>query len=382
MISISSALTCQRQKPEASAVKARYKIQNQLMGSQAMISTKKFGDLPDGTPVTCYTIRNNEEEFVELLDYGAAIHSINVKDFNGEIGNVVLNVKDARDLAGRSKEGVTIGRCANRIAFGRYKIGQRIVQLEPNLNGHFVHGGSGNYAFRLFNTAINEESNSVCFSLRDNGEGGFDCAVDVQVCFTFGDDHRLEIAYELFPEGDTVLCPTNHAFFNLAGAGDVLNHKLRIYATQIAPKGEIGMPVGETKNVGGLPVDFTNRRTIREAMLSDRTGYFQRKPEQYDDCFLLTKKGFGEAAELLSPETGRMMRVYTDMPAVILYTPQPAAVSPEETRIGYSSVCLETQFVPNAINCPQYVSPLFRKGKKFKSRTVYEFITLFELREL
>lgn len=347
-----------------------------------MISIKKFGDLPDGRPVTCYTIQNNEGEFVELLDFGAAIHSINVKDFNGEIGNVVLNVKEARELAFKSREGVTIGRCANRIAFGRFKIGQKTFQLETTSNGHFIHGGSGNYAFRLFSAQIDETSNSVCFSLRDNGEGGFDCAVDAQVRFSFCDDHRLEIAYKLTPHGDTVLCPTNHAYFNLAGRGDVLNHKLKIYASQFAPKGEIGMPVGETRSVRGLPVDFCNRRTIREAILSDCSSFFQSKPERYDDCFLLSKKGFGEAAELLSPETGRMMRVYTDMPALIFHIPQPSPELSEDPRCGYRAVCLETQFVPNAINCPQYASPLFRKGKMFRSRTVYEFISLFELREI
>lgn len=338
-----------------------------------MIEEREFGKLPDGRSVTCYTIRNSTGEFVELLDFGASLHSVNVRDVPGDIGNVVLGVKHADELTGRSKEGATIGRCANRIAFGRYAIDGKVTQLETNAKGHFLHGASGNYACRMFCAETDEANHSVSFYLRDKGEGGFDCDVDVHVRFAFRDDHCLEIAYDLLPYGDTVLCPTNHAYFNLSGSGDVRDSILKIDSNTIAAKGRIGMPTGEKRNVAGLPVDFSVRRTLREAMESDSKGFFTRMPAGYDDCFILAKEGFGEAAELIAPDTGRMMRVYTDMPALIVFTPPP-----RETDGGlpgvYGSICLETQFVPNAVNCPSYRSPVYRKGEKLLSRTVYEFL--------
>ena len=340
-----------------------------------MIEKSEFGKLPDGTSVNRYTIRNSAGEFVELLDFGAAIHSVNVKDKRGDIGNVVLGVKEANELAGRSKEGVTIGRCANRIAYGRYAIDGKVTQLETNAGGHFLHGASGNYAFKKFSGETDEANNSICFYLRDKGEGGFDCEVDVQVRFTFSDDHCLEIAYDLLPYGDTVLCPTNHAYFNLSGSGDVQDNDLKINSDSIAAKGNIGIPTGENINVEGLPVDFTSQRTIREAMESDTSGFFARKPAGYDDCFILSKKGFGEAAVLAASDSGRMMRVSTDMPALIVFTPPPKEAEKGMATV-YRSICLETQFVPNAVNCPAYKSPVYRKGERFLSKTVYEFLVI------
>ncbi len=344
-----------------------------------MIEKRKFGDLPDGRAVTLYSIKNSLGEYVELLDFGAAIHSVYVKDAEGHLGDVVLGVNEACELSGRRTfEGITIGRCANRIAFGRFEIDGKVTQLECNSSGHFLHGASGNYAHKMFQTETDEKNNTVSFFFHDTGEGGFDCEADVKVSFTFDDNHRLEIRYEMVADGDTVLCPTNHAYFNLSGDDDVRDHYLRICADQLAPKGEIGMPTGDSMDVKDTPADFRELRLIREAIDSDLDGLYFKKSKAYDDFYILSKKDYGLAAELISPKSGRRMRVYTDMPSVILYTPinlEPKAGKNGRFYDGYCSVCLETQFVPNAVNCPQYLSPVFRKGEKLISKTVYAFDT-------
>lgn len=334
------------------------------------IKKRIFGVLPDGRTITVYTLRNRWGEYVELLDFGAAIHSIFVRDARGNLSNVVLQVNSTKELTGRSYEGVTIGRCANRIAFGRYMAEGRMIQLETNSGQHFLHGASGNYAFKLFHGQIDEAENKVTFTLLDSGEGGFDCNVQVSVSFSFGDDKRLTIEYKMIPEGTTVLCPTNHAYFNLSG-GDIREHDLQIYAETIACKGENGIPEGKNLKIKSTPWDFRNRQNIRDAIESDMTGYFDKESKVYDDTFILSKQGFGLAAELSSKAAGRKMLVYTDMPALIVFTPPPKQ---EKDNKKYIAICLETQYVPNSVNCPQYQSCVFRKGEKLSSRTVYEFI--------
>ena len=341
-----------------------------------MISKEPFGKLPDGRTAALYTIRNQHGEFVELLDFGASIHSLFVRDSLGSIDDIVLGVANASELGGFTSEGATYGRCANRIAFGQYEQDGKIIQLETEANGHFLHSGSGNYAYRLFQGEIDEKENSVSFTLHENGEGGFGCAADATIRYRFGNDHRLEIHYGITPEGDTIINPTNHAFFNLSGTADARDHLLRVYARNFAPKGDIGMPVGEICNVKNTPMDFRPPRTLRDGMQSDEIGFFGGKQVLYDDCFIFDKSGFGLGAELVSPANGRTMRVYTDMPAMVLFTPTfplPGLGKPNKASSGYSSLCLETGFVPNAINCPKYDSPLCRKGQKFTSNTVFEF---------
>ena len=171
--------------------------------------------LSNGQQVKKYTIKNKKEEYVELLDFGATIHSINVLDKKGNIGDVVLGINKASDLEKKSFAGITIGRCANRIEYGKCVIDGKEIQLERNLFGkHFLHGASGNYGFRHFEGKINEEENSVSFYLQDKGEGGFNCNVDAEITFKFDNDSNLKISYKMIPYGTTILCPTNHTYFN------------------------------------------------------------------------------------------------------------------------------------------------------------------------
>ncbi|MHB8127793.1 MAG: aldose epimerase family protein [Mobilitalea sp.] len=341
-----------------------------------MIKKEKFGTMSDGREVNLFTLYNSSCEYVQLLDYGASIHSIYVLDKDGKLGDVVLGVDNADELEGRSYEGVTIGRCANRIAYGKFTIDGVETRLECNRGGHFIHGGSGNYANKTFAATMDEAQNCVTFRLVDTGEGGFGCYAEVAVTFTFDDNHELGIQYNIMPHGDTVICPTNHAYINLSGTGDIRDHLLKIYANYFAPKGEIGMPMGDRSQVIGTPLDFIKTRRIGEAMKDDLIGFFSSKPCIYDDSYILDKSGFGLAAELYSGETGRIMHVYTDMPALIAFTPYAKDMDHGKGGVfytGYCAICLETQYIPNAVNCPQYTSPIFRVNELLHSKTVYVF---------
>lgn len=156
-----------------------------------MISSRSFGMLQDGREVTLYEISNMWGEYAEFLDFGAAIHGIHVLDHEGGIDNVVPHVKDVKELQERSYEGVTIGRCANRIAYGRYCVDGKEIQFPVHERQHLLHSGEGNYAFRMFQAEPDERSNSIRFTLMDHGESGFGCSVRVSIRFSFGDDHCL-----------------------------------------------------------------------------------------------------------------------------------------------------------------------------------------------
>ena len=332
-----------------------------------MVLKREFGTLPNGDKINNYMLMNNCGEYVEILDYGASLHSLYVKDKTGRFGDVVQGVKDAEDLPGPSREGSVIGRVANRIAWGKYVHNGKSVKLETNRGDHFLHGGSGNYAHKIFRGEENGE-NSVSFYYKDTGEGGFDCEADVKITYTLNNDHCLSIVYEILPYGDTPLNPTNHAYFNLSVDGDGRDHILSIYSDHVALNGPTGMPEGGSLSVEGTALDFRSPRVIREAMKGE--------PGTYDESYLLHKRDDNLAAELYSPESGRLMRIYTDMPALQLFL-HPGE-SKHQGKHGekyppYSSVCLEPGFVPNSINCSDFDSPLVHGGERFISRSDYVF---------
>jgi aldose 1-epimerase len=62
----------------------------------------------------------------------------------------------------------------------------------------------------------------------------------------------------------TVLNLTNHAYFNLAGAGngDILRQDLKINALFFTPTNDTAIPLGELRSVKGTPLDFTTATPI------------------------------------------------------------------------------------------------------------------------
>lgn len=341
-----------------------------------MISCNEFCRLPTGESVNLYQIDNGKGEYVQFLDYGATIHAICVADRDGVIGDVVLGAPEGSDPAQSKIMGSIIGRCANRIAFGRYEADGKTHQLEVGRGGHFLHGASGNYAKKLFTGAI-EGENSVVFSYLDEGAGGFDCCVAVQVKYTFDDNGVLTMETTMIPEGTTVLNPTNHAYFNL-GAEDVRALELTLRASCRAHRDGENLPDGGKIAVAGTPADFTKPRLIGEAMGSDRGEYFTGKLPGYDEFYLLDQRPGVPAAVLYYPENGRKLTLETDMPSLVVYCDGGRGDCPGkggQTYRGYCSVCLEPGFMPNAVNCPEYDSPIYRKGERLYSVTRYIFTT-------
>lgn len=339
----------------------------------AMIFSRPFGHLADGRNTTLWRIGNQSGEYVELVDYGAVVHSLCVRDGRGRISDVVLGAPTIRDMEGDSFKAATIGRCANRIAWGQCVLGGMKKQLETGRDGHFLHGGSGNYAYCLFRGRADEAANTVHFYYTDTGAGGFGDRVDVTVSFTWDDSHRLTIRYRMVPERETILCPTNHAYFNLGSFTDIRRHCLTIHSKKLAARGASGLPEGGSTEVSGTAYDFSASRIIQEAMCSGP----MRKQGMYDDVYLLDQTDSScPAAVLACPEAGRTMQVYTDMPALILFTPPYCDKKKDKSGKNippYGAVCLEAQFVPNAVNCHDYVRPVFQPGECLESETAFVF---------
>jgi aldose 1-epimerase len=324
----------------------------------------------NGYAVHLFTLKNNTLT-VRLTNYGAAIVGIDAPGKSGALADVVLGYDDlAGYINGNSFQGAFAGRYANRIGGASFILEGRRYNLPKNDGENCLHGGFYGFNRRIFEYEISEKQTAVTFKYRSpDGEEGFPAAVDMTVKYTLTEKNKLKIKYEATAEGTTVFNPTNHAYFNLRGGGNILDTVLQINAVNYTPFDEFNIPTGEIEAVHGTPFNFTKPKKIGTDIASG-------KIDGYDHNFLLGFTGeLKKAATAYDPESGRIMAVYTDMPALQLYTANGLdEKGKKDAHYGkHGGFCLETQFTPNTPNLPKFPSCVIKKGKRFKSVTVYAF---------
>ena len=238
-----------------------------------------------------------DDAFMELTDFGASMLRIVVPDREGNLGDVLLHSEPFDPKF--PFRGMVVGRCANRIAHGRYTLNGIETQLDVGPDGNMLHSGSGNYAQRQWNAERLAE-NAVRFTLREEGEGGWHGGADAAVTYTFSKNdgaYSVSLHYEITPDEDLVTNPTNHAYFNLKGSGDVLGHELWLNVDRWTPKGDVGMPEGDYAPVEGTPFDFRTPRTIGAAYEASKPEDF-RFAQAFDDNLIINGSGLRIAARL------------------------------------------------------------------------------------
>ncbi|MCH5325558.1 MAG: galactose mutarotase [Eubacterium sp.] len=329
----------------------------------------------------CYLITlTNGKLTASFTNYGGALVSLIVPDKNGEKADVVLGYDDLNGyINGKSCQGALIGRYANRIGGAKFTLGGQEIKIAANDNGvNHLHGGNVGYDKKVWEVKETGDSDApyVTFSYTSpDGEENYPGTVQLDVTYTLK-DNALEIAYSAVSDKDTVMNFTNHAYFNLAGvgSGNILNHTAKIYAEHYTPVDSLLIPTGEIAEVSGTPFDFTEEKRIGEDIESGK------QPGGYDHNYVLgTSFGTRRAAEIYEPISGRLMTVYTDMPAIQFYIG--GGISAEPGKKGTqlfknAGLCLESQFCPDTPNQTNFKpSCVYKAGEKYSSVTSYIFTT-------
>jgi len=344
------------------------------------IEQRVAGFTPEGDVVVVYTMRNSKGCEVELCNMGAAIVSVRVPDKDGVLGDVVLGYENRMDYVTEGPcMGKVPGRYANRIAKGYFQLDGKEYRLNINNGPNALHGGPTGFHKSLWEGRV--EENRVVFAIDSpDGHEGYPGDLYVEAVYDWDDDNRLELTLLAQTNGATVINLTNHAYFNLAGAGegDIKAHSLRLNATKYLPTDQTLIPTGELADVEGTPMDFRAPKALGNELEADFPALIYGKG--YDNCWAIAgyKEGVVTEAALLSePTSGRTLRVLTDQPGVQVYTGNWLSGCPMgkggKRYEDYSGVAIECQGFPDAPNKPQFPSQVLRKGERYERHIIFEF---------
>jgi aldose 1-epimerase len=336
----------------------------------------------DGRSIDAITLTNARGMSARILTYGGIVNELVVPDRNGSCENVVLALPELRAYENRANFSSLLGRYANRISGGGFVLDGQRYELTSNAAGISSHGGPGGYGARRWSAAEFQRTDGTGVVLHDfsfDGENGFPGNVSMQVTFTLTNDNALRIEYLASTDRPTVLNPSHHVYFNLAGGGTIFGHHLQVLASRYTPIDERKLPIGSVEAVQGTPMDL--RKAVRLADRVDANDAQIRLAGGFDHNFVLDKPVPGAmalAARVEEPDSRRVLEVYTTEPGMQLFTAngfdgslRDARGRPLERGAG---LALETQHFPDSPNHPEFPSTVLRPGETFRSMTEYRFL--------
>lgn len=333
-----------------------------------------------------YKLTNASGASVVLSSIGAGIVEVKVPDVHHAISNVALGYKNLEDyLYDGPCMGKTPGRYANRIGRGRFSIDGVDYQLAINNGPNALHGGPEGFQNQLWKSAI--VGNNVVFMLSSpDGDEGYPGNLAVEVRYNWSEDNVLTVKYHATTDRATVVNLTNHSYWNLNGENvdDAMAQMLTLDADYYLVTDPNLCPTGEVAPVKSTPMDFRTEKSPAGDLHKEFPALKYGKG--FDNCWLINNASKGKlrkAASLRSITSGRRLNVYTDQPAVQVYTGNWLKGSPQSISGGeyedYAGVAIECQGCPDAPNKPDFPSQLLRPGEVYDRTIVFSFTTEGEM---
>ncbi len=341
-----------------------------------MITKTLHGITKDGIEASLFTLHSGSYS-ATISTFGGTLVALNAPDKNGQIANVVLSYGSLSEYEDNTTYfGSIIGRVANRIGGANYMLDGTLYSLDKNDNKmNTLHGGFHGFNTRVFEAKVDETKDIPTLSLflkSEDGDMGFGGTMNLSVTYSLSASGELTISYHAKVDKKTPINLTNHAYFNLKGEKDILDHTLFLNCDRYLPVDENLIPTGIVESVKNTPFDFTSAKPIiRDIAISGG----------FDHC-MIAKEGntlSNPIAIVKEPKSGRVMKVYTTKEAVQFYsgnfldgTDRSPQGNPYEKHSGF---CLETQHYPDAVNHPTFPSILYDENKEYTHTTIYSFHT-------
>lgn len=351
-------------------------------GAGQIPDSSNFNQQVDGKQVNLYILKNKNNMQMAVTNYGGRMVSLLVPDKDGKLTDVILGYDklDSYSKKGEPFFGALIGRYGNRIGNAKFTLNGKTYNLPANDGPNTLHGGPEGFNTKVWDAKQLSDNSLELTYLSKDGEEGFPGNLNVKVIYSLTDSNELKIDYTATTDKPTVVNLTNHAYYNLDGAGSatILNHELMINADKFTPVDSTLIPTGKLESVKGTPFDFTSSTAIGARINADNEQL--KNGKGYDHNFVLNKTGneMSLAAKVKGPKTGIVMEVYTDQPGIQFYSGNFLTGKENDGKGGKayahrSAFCLETQHFPDSPNKPQFPSTELKPGETYKTISVYKF---------
>jgi aldose 1-epimerase len=336
----------------------------------AAMNIRAFGEA-DGVPIVEITIASRTGAVAKILNWGAVLRDLVVPSKNGP-QRVTLGLNSLPDYQAHSPSfGAVPGRFANRIANGRFSLDgvQYALDRKPG-EKHTLHGGPHGFGKRPWRVA-GHDSSSITLTLHSpDNDGGFPGALDATCVYRLDEPSTLRVELTALCDRPTIVNLTQHAYFNLDGSPDVLDHELMLNADFYTPADADLIPTGEIRAVAGTPYDFRNARPVRHA-----------SGQTYDTNFVLAGRpgadGLAAAARLRSPKNELTLELHTSEPGVQFYDaaklncPVPGL---DGAHYGaHAGLCLEPQVFPDSPNRRHFPPCVLRPDEEYRHVSEFRF---------
>jgi aldose 1-epimerase len=342
--------------------------------------TEGVNDKYAGQEISNFRLIADNGMSVVISEFGAVIKEINVADKEGKYENVLLSYDDLEGFLGNDPcFGAPIGRVANRIGGAFFVLNGKKYDLPKNDGENNLHSCTAdNYFRRPYKTveygADEKEAFVKLYLESPNMDQGYPGNLDLYITYTLDNEGRLGVTYTAKSDADTLFNMTNHAYINLGGntAGDARECYLMIDSDKVTEADPAKIPTGKLFDVEGTPFDFRKEKQV----IKDFYAVHPMLEKGYDCNYVLKNNGTVSLAAVLRDEkSGRSLEVYTDLPGIQFYSgnyiDKKGAKGMEYK--DFHGLCLETQQFPDAINHPDFPSPVIKAGEEYKTTTIYKF---------
>jgi aldose 1-epimerase len=341
------------------------------------IESEAFG-AAEGRPVRRFTLTNANGLVVRILDYGGIINALLLPDRAGRLADVVLGFPTLDGyLARHPYFGALVGRVGNRIAGASFELDGQVHRLAANDGPHHLHGGHRGFDRAIWQAEAAATAAGPALRLghvSPDGDEGYPGRVAVEAVYTLTDANELQLDITATTDRATPLNLVHHSYWNLAGAGTILDHELQLFASHYTPGGPDVVPLGTILPVAGTPFDFTAAKPVGRDLAA-----LPATPAGYDHNFVVdgAPGRLRPVARLRDPASGRTMDLAADQPGVQLYTAAKLGggdAGKGAPHVAFAGLCLETQTFPNAINHPSWrASAILSPDATYRHSMVHAF---------
>ena len=314
------------------------------------------------------TIKNNAGMEAEIANFGATILKLLVPNKQKSLTNVVVGLQHADDYLNQPYInnflclGSTIGRFAGRISNSSFKIAETIYEIENN-DGVHLHGGVEGFDKKFWEFTEVLINKVVLKYVSAHLEEGYPGNLTVEAVFEVTNENELKITYSAITDSATIVNITTHPYINLNGAGSILEHYLIINSGAHLEVNSKLLPTGKVKSSTDTPFD---RQQMTVVGRNDFDGF--------DDTFVLKNNDF--AAKLRSDETGIELKVMSNQPAMVVFTPKTFPKLPFNGNYASAycpAICFEPQNYPDAPNQSHFPSAILQSGQKYINEIMFQF---------